>query len=94
MATPNRADPVEELNARRDADQKCHEGKEGKQDLTRSKHVVCPDRDGEGSDCDSSCNQPFIAKDRLTAKDWKDLCDDAEEGQSQDIDLWVAKEPE
>ncbi len=53
-----------------------------------------PHGHGESGDRDRRVDQRLVSEDRLTAEDREDLRHDAEERQSDDVDLGVAEEPE
>src|SRR5699024_3247609 len=91
---PHGAEPVEELHTGRDCNQERHEGEERKQNRAGDEHVVCPHSHGQSSNGQGREDQTHVAEHRLAGEDREDLGDDAEERQSQDIDLRVAEEPE
>ena len=94
LAAPHRADPVEELHARRHGDEHRHDREERQEHLARAVHVVGPDRDRQRSDGDRRVDEGLVAEDRLAREHREDLGDDPEERQGDDVDLWVPEEPE
>ncbi len=95
-ATPDGADPVEDLYAGRDRDEHRGEGKDGVRDRPHAgrEHMVAPHAVAEERDHRAGEDHRGVAKERLTREDRQDLRDDAERRQDQDIDLGVAEDPE
>ena len=93
-APPHGADPVEEFHACRNGDEHRHEGEERKVDRAGDVHVVRPHGNRQGTDGHRGEHQTLVTEDRLAGEDRDDLAGDAEERQSQDVDLRMPEEPE
>src|SRR6185437_14091065 len=89
-----RSDPVEVLHTGRDRNEEGQQGEEGQADGACREHVVRPYGHGQCADGDGGEDQTLVAPDRLAAEDRDYLGDDAEEGKRDDVDLWMAEEPE
>jgi hypothetical protein len=94
LSLPHRADPVEELDPGRHGDEEGHEGEERQQHRAGGEHVVRPHDTRTGRDAMVANTISLVAEQRLAAEHRKDLGDDPEERQRDDVDLGVAEEPE
>ena len=56
--------------------------------------MVRPDSNRESRNCNCRCDQTFVTKDWLAAKDRQNFSCNSKEWKSQDIHLRMAKEPE
>ena len=92
----HRPDPVEDLDARRDADQERDQREHDRahRALARGEHVVAPDEEAEQRDRDRRERHGAVAVDALAAEGAHQLRDHAEGRQDHDVDRRVAVEPE
>ncbi len=73
---------------------KRHAREEGQVDRAGHEHVVRPHGDRQDRDAQRRADQADVAEDRFPAEHRQDLGDDPEERQRDDVDLWMAEEPE
>ena len=90
---PHRADPVEDLHARRHRDEHRHE-REERQQHEPVTYMWCAHTVTERAAIAMVVDQRLVPEDRLAAEDREDLGHDAEERQRDDVHLGVPEEPE
>ncbi|KAF5294113.1 hypothetical protein FQA39_LY19357 [Lamprigera yunnana] len=88
--------PVEDLRARRDRDDHRGDAKERIDAGARAhgEEVVQPHQVGQDGDHDGGIHHRGVAKQALAAEGGDDLGEHAKAGQDQDVDLWVATDPD
>ena len=95
-AAPERAEPVERLNAAGHGDEHRRDGEAGAQRGVHAalKHVVSPDDEAEHRDQQRGVHHGPVAEQRLAAERRQDVADHPERRQDHDVHGRVAVEPE
>ena len=94
LAAPERTEPVEHLNAGRDADEPGHKAEPRLEDRTGGEHVVRPNAEAQAADTHGGEDERLVAKQRLAREDGQNLGDDAHARQNHDVNGRVGVEPE
>ena len=95
-SAPNRAEPVEDFDARRDGDghREERERSGGHGAEAGGEHVVAPDGEAEEADDGAGEDDDRVAEERLTREGREDFRDDAHRRQHEDVNLRMAEDPE
>ena len=95
-SAPDRAEPVEDFDARRDGDGHREEregsGRHGAE--AGGEHVVTPDGEAEEADDGAGEDDDRVAEERLAGEGRQDFRDDAHRGEHEDVHFRVAEDPE